>query len=513
MSLDQKNNVFVLIKSLTKSEKRQFKLYVGRLEGNSESKFVALFNILERMERYDEKEILQKTGISKGQLSNSKANLYRQVLISLRLTPQQQTTQIVIREQLDFATILYNKGLYQQSLRVLEKAKILAIENFENNIAFEIVEFEKLIETQFITRSMFSRADDLAVIAKELSVKNVLASKLSNLSLQLYSFLLKNGYAKSEDDYLNTKTYFFYHLPAFEFDELSFREKLYFFMAQLWYSFIVQDFLSSYKYASKWVQLFKNHPKMIETNPVLFLKGNNYLLESLYYLRYPTKFKKVLEKFKAATAQTNFRFNDNTKVLRFLYMRYNEINFHFLKGSFQDGIATITSIERELIDLNSKIDAHHIMVFYYKFACLHFGADQHEKCIHYLDKIVNNKELGMREDLMCYARILRLISHYELGKDEEIEALILSTFKFLIKMNDMHRVQAEMIVFLRSLNRIYPSQLKSAFESLYEKLKELENHPFEKRSFLYLDILSWLESKIGGKSIQSVVLEKAQLMK
>lgn len=513
MSIDQKNNLFILIRSLTKSEKRQFKLFSGRLDSNSNANFIALFNLLDKMKMYDESEILKKTAIKKTQLSNAKANLYRQILVSLRLTPQQQTTQIIIREQLDFATILYNKGLYQQSLKILDRAKKLALEHQENNIAFEIVEFEKIIETQYITRSLSSRADDLAILTKELGVKNVLASKLSNLSLQGYSYLLKNGYAKNKDDYNEIKTYFLYHMPTYDLSQLGFREKLYLHMAQLWYSFIIQDFKSSYKNAYKWVHLFDSNPKMIQTNPVFFLKGNNYLLDSLYYLRYTSKFEEVLDTFKKALAQKDFKYNDNTTLLRFLYLRYNEINLHFLKGTFKAGIATIPQIENELNEYRSKIDAHHIMVFYYKFSCLHFGADDHVNCIKYLDKIVKNKELGMREDLMCYARILSLISHYELGKDEQIEALIRSTFKFLLKMDDMHQVQEEIIVFIRSLNTIYPHELKDAFILLHSKLKQLEDHPFEKRSFLYLDIISWLESKIDSKPIQEIVIAKARLMK
>jgi len=208
-----KHHLFDLIKSLTKAEKRQFKLYVGRISTNDSAKYVALFDIIEKSNSYDEKSIIEKTGINKRQLSNVKTNLYDQLLTSLRLTPSQQTTLIRIREQLDFATILYNKGLYKQALKLLDKCKKLALTNDENNIAFEIVEFEKTIETQYITRSLFSRADDLAVTAKELSVKNVIASKLSNLSLQLYSFLLKNGYAKNEYDTQRTNTISLYICP------------------------------------------------------------------------------------------------------------------------------------------------------------------------------------------------------------------------------------------------------------------------------------------------------------
>ena len=198
MTKEQKDNLFVLIKSLSKSEKRQFKLYVGRLGVNEDSKFLMLFNILEKLPFYDESTILKKGVVKKQQLSNLKAHLYKQILISLRLNPSHQNIRIQIREQLDFATILYHKGLYKQSLKILDKAKSLAIANEEKNIAYEIVELEKVIESQYITRSISSRADELTIQAKELSQQNVLASKLSNLSLQLYGLFLKTGYTKEE---------------------------------------------------------------------------------------------------------------------------------------------------------------------------------------------------------------------------------------------------------------------------------------------------------------------------
>lgn len=64
MTKEEKDNLFLLIKSLTKSEKRQFKLYVGRLGGNADSKFLNLFNLLDKATTYNEKEIL-KTGLVK----------------------------------------------------------------------------------------------------------------------------------------------------------------------------------------------------------------------------------------------------------------------------------------------------------------------------------------------------------------------------------------------------------------------------------------------------------------
>jgi hypothetical protein len=168
MTKPQKDNLFVLVRSLTKSEKRQFKLYIGRLGVNEDSKFLLLFKVLEKLKVYDERAILKEGFVKKQQLSNLKAHLYKQILISLRLNPSHQNLRIQLREQLDFATILYHKGLYKQSLKILDKAKSLAITNQEKNIAYEIVELEKVVESQYITRSLSSRADELTLQAKSI---------------------------------------------------------------------------------------------------------------------------------------------------------------------------------------------------------------------------------------------------------------------------------------------------------------------------------------------------------
>ena len=505
---DQKDNLFSLIKSLSKSEKRQFKLYVGRLDVNSDSKFLNLFNVLDKAKSYNEKDILKTDVVKKQQLANVKAHLYKQILISLRLNPSHQNVRSQIREQLDFASILYHKGLYKQSLKILDKAKEVAIQFEEKNVAYEIVELEKVIEAQFITRSIATRADELSVQAKELSQLNVIASKLSNLSLQLYSIILKFGYIKNEDESQKLKQYFEDRLPIFEFKTLGFREKLWLFKAHLWYSFLLQDFLNCYKYASKWVDLFYEHPAMVNLNPVFFLKGNNYLLESMFFLQNKPKFQKTLRDLELTIADSNFPKDENVQTLVFLYINFHKINQHFIDGSFHEGLGLIPKIEYELKTYSSRIDEHHKMIFYYKFASLQFGAGNNKKCIFYLDKIISNKTLAMREDLLCFARVLNLVAHYEAGLDYHLETLLRSTYKFLIKMNDLHEVQKEMIKFIRGLQDIYPQDLKEAFKDLHKKLKIYEDHPYERRAFLYLDIISWLESKIENEPVAEIIKNK-----
>src|SRR6201999_2348695 len=123
-------------------------------------------------------------GIKKQQLSNAKAHLYRQILSSLRLIRNEENIDIQLHEQLDFARILYNKGLYLQSLRTLDKIKENARAHNQETFLLQILFFEKTIEALHITRSMQDRADQLATEVNAVNDHLQSISSWSNLSLE-----------------------------------------------------------------------------------------------------------------------------------------------------------------------------------------------------------------------------------------------------------------------------------------------------------------------------------------
>ena len=251
---------------------------------------------------------------------------------------------------------------------------------------------------------------------------------------------------------------------------------------------------------------------MIYLNPVFFLKGNHYLLESLFMLKYKTKFKEYLDLLEETINDPHFPVNDNVASLSFLYLYNNKLNYHILEGTFAESEYLVPVILDKIKLHSEHLDEHHEMLFYYKFASIYFGNEKYNECIFYLEKIINNKNLSMREDLMCFARLLSLIAHYELGKDYYLESQLKNTYKFLIKMNDLHEVQKEIIRFMKNLNSIYPGDIKKEFVKMRERFIELEKNTYEKRAFLYLDIISWLESKIENRKISDIIKEKAKLI-
>jgi hypothetical protein len=141
-------------------------------------------------------------------------------------------------------------------------------------------------------------------------------------------------------------------------------------------------------------------------------------------------------------------------------------------------------------------------------ASMYFSSGDNSRAIDYLNDIINYKAGNLREDIQCYARILHLIAHYELGHYNLLDYLVKSVYRFLAKMKELNIVQSEILRFLKRELYSDPQRLRNAFIKLKDKLAPYETHPFERRSFLYLDIISWLESKIDGIPVQTVIQKK-----
>jgi hypothetical protein len=497
--------LFILVKSLEKGEKRNFKLYAARNSASADLKIVLLFDALDKMKDYDEEELLRKNeSIQKQQLSNLKAHLYDQILSSLRILKQNENIDLQIHEQLDHAKILYNKGLYLQSLRLLDKIKNLTKQNNQVTFLLQVLFLEKKIESLHITRSMQDRAKQLSDEIDEVNEQLTLIAKTSNLSLQLYSWYIQHGHARDEED---RKT-----LDAIMQDPIlervktakGFYEKLYRYQCHCWYGFINQDFLMHYRYAQKWVDLFEQEEGMKQIESAQYIKGLHNLISAHFDIKNIEKFKEticLLEQFSDTPIVLN---NKNNLIQSFVYLYIAKINQHFLEGTFSEGLTMVPSMEEKLKEVEMYMDSHRVLVFYYKIACLYFGAGNAEKTIDYLNHIINWK-VNLRDDLQCYARLLHLIAHYELGNMEVVAYLSKSVYRFMSKMKNLGAVEEVLFNFLRSTIQ---SGKQDSFENLLTTLQPLEKNKLESRAFMYLDIISWLESKIQNKDVQTIIKEK-----
>ena len=116
------------------------------------------------------------------------------------------------------------------------------------------------------------------------------------------------------------------------------------------------------------------------------------------------------------------------------------------------------------------------------------------------------KRLGDREKATEW--VASVLAGDRTAAHQLVEYLARSVYRFMAKMEHLSVVEKDILDFLRDSFRIKKSELKNEFKKLLAKLKEQENNPLETRAFSYLDIVSWLESKITGVSVGQVIREK-----
>ena len=502
------DTLFQLVHSLEKAEKRNFKLYIKRSSSNEDLKIIELFDALDKLDEYDETLLLKKlSSIKKPQLSNTKVHLYKQLLASLRLLKSTDSIDMQLNEQLDYARILYNKGLYQQSLKILEKAKETAKEHYKYNFLTQVISWEKKIETLHITRSMQDKGTILANEAVEVNIRVDMVARMSNLSLQLYSFYIKNGHARNEKDEIGVTTFFNKNMPENAAMQTGFYERLYLYQSYCWYAFIRQDFLMYYRYAQKWNNIFNEQPLMIKVETGYYIKGLHNLLNAHFDLRNFNGFEITLHEFQefAITAVANR--HDNHRIQTFIYINSATINQHFMLGTFAEGLKLVPELEAKLKEYDLYLDNHRILVFNYKIANLYFGSGNYDKAIDYLQKIINDN-IDLRIDLQCYSRLLHLMAHYELGNFEIIDSLVKSVYRYMAKMGNLTVVEEIMFKFLRNSFLQPRSKIKQELENFLHSIKTLEKNRFQTRTFAYLDIISWVESKVYQKPLSEIIVNK-----
>lgn len=507
MSKPYSDHLIDLITSLTKAEKRKFKLQAKRNSGQDDLKYILLFDYIDKSVNYSDAEALKKIpSIKREQLSNIKAHLYKQILSCLRSLKMTKSTQIEIRELIDYAVVLIDKGFYQQALKQLERAGQLAKKGGYNILALDVVELEKHIESQFFSKTLGIRADYLSNQSASKEKQVSYSVFFSNLNIQLHSLYLKVGFARDEKETLFVRQFFQSKMIDFKIGDLGLESKINYYSAMVNYNHMIQDFVMCYKYSRQWVDMFFDHPEAIESRTENFLQAQHNLLIALFHLRDYRRFTEVLESFE--NQYEHIRGKENIEHLYFLYLHTDRINKYYFEGNYELAIELVPEITDFIEKYESKLDEHQIVVLHYKIACLYFGNDENKMAIRYLNKVIQFKDSSIREDIQCFARILNLIAHFQLGNDELVEYQVKSVYRFLIKMGELHGVQKEIFFFLRQLPFANMSELRKGFRILHRKLVKLAQDPYEKRAFLYLDIISWLECKLDNRPINEVVREK-----
>lgn len=522
MSKEPSDALFQLVHRMSKSEKRYFKLMATR-QNAGDGKYIRFFDRLDRMKIYDEKRLLEnETDIYRRQIPNLKSFLYNYLLKCLRACNSASAPDIIIADTIGYARILYDKCLYHDCIRMIDRGKKIAIRQERSLLLMELLDLEKLSIKQTITVNHARRVEETVMKTQKALAEIQSVNKFENLFITLNVFYVQNGFIRDKEDLQKVERFFHKTLPAFDERKMTFLEKLYLYRALTTYYFFTQDFKKGYRYSKKWVNLFDENPEMILSHTELYIRALNGMLVVLNKMGLLQEFELVHRRLVSLKRRSDCDMTENLNLNLFKSIYVHEINRHFMRGEFRSGTRVVSKLQNELNKLLPLLDHHSVLLLDYKIACLYFGAGQYKNALYWLNRIIQEKDIAVREDLHAFARILALICHNELGNELLAESHIKSLYRFLLKKaspdnpkgwGDLSSYNKLLLAFIRKLHRnLSEKQLNKLFLDLKAKMLPLTKLRFEKRAFYYFDIISWLESKIEKRSLEEIVKSKLNLM-
>ncbi len=506
--MNKNEHLFHLIKSLSPSEKRYFKLLSGFHRGSRKSNYLRLFNLIDRQEKYDERELLKMFRRDKraARFSDVKQHLCSLILRSLRLFHADSTVNARLGNMIQEAEILYNRSLLRHCMKILSSAKKLAI-------AFE--KFLPLMEIIAMEEDVARSMPDIRRIRKYLDEgfagemkiweKYRFVRRLREKSTRMFTDLSSEGIFPAEKNGAG-------HAAV----SLSFNRKQVQsmpFEARLSYYYICGtravaggDMKAAYQYLSEQVRLWEQHPGQIRERPKRYISSlNNFLnvcMEGHHYVPVPG----LLQKLRALPVKET-----DTRV-RIFERSYNlEMQMYCQLGEFRQGISLLPEIERGLEAYKGKINKAKEVIFYFQAAGLFFGAGDYRRALQWNNRVLNNEDKDIRQDIKSCARVLELLIHYELGNDALVESRLKSEFRYLEKRKQHFAFEKIITAFLhKSMSYGVKEQGRVALmQKAKQKLLKLSHEAGEKHAMENFDFISWLESRIEKKTFTEIVRRKA----
>jgi len=144
--------------------------------------------------------------------------------------------------------------------------------------------------------------------------------------------------------------------------------------------------------------------------------------------------------------------------------------------------------------------------FYFTLAIVHFGANEMNKALFWLNKVLNDNEPTLRQDIFTYARLFNLVVHFELGNYDLLEYIVRSTSRFMNKRHDANDVEVLLIDHIKKMARSTDPEVKiEHFAMMHKEFKVIFKDPLESMVLKYFDVMSWVESRMEGITFAEVV--------
>jgi stress-induced morphogen len=514
MSTKVKDSLHELIHSLSKSEKRYYKIYASRHMAGEDSTMITLFDYISRQSAYDEETLFIhfKGKAFLNQFSTVKKRLYDQILQSLHAFHANNSMENQVNRMLHQANLLYEKSLYDQCFRHLRSAEKLAVKHdlFPARLAINKLK-NRIIETRGY------RTDEESIEQLKLSTEKSLSQErlildLWHIKSKLFQLLQLSGTAQSSQDHaridqlmasipaeeLRTafasteSTYLYYHIhAAYHFAKHQLKESLYY----------TEQTIEHLSASDTYINERPNTLISALTNACYLAENIGEYDKSLHFLNTLKQFAKIQETNASEDLQ-----------IKLFSSRYSiELNLLILKGHFQEAQQLSAGVLTGLDHFREKITSTRKAFLLLQLAVTAIGCEQPAKALQHINTILNDPQLDDNESIMGGAHLLNLVVHFELKNFDHLQYVAKNTQRLLKSTRRLHAFEQAFIQQIVKLTKAHALDFEELFSELFAQLsKDTTSKNLQaKHNF---DYLTWIGSKATNQSFAQKMKDNYRTM-
>jgi|SRR5690554_43701 len=508
--------LFELIKSLTKSEKRYFKIYASRHTIGEVNNGIKIFDFIDQQNEFDEAAVHThfKGEAFLNQFPITKNRLYEQIISALDAFHANNDIDAQLYKMLHSIKILYSKGLYDHANRELLKTKRLAKKHGKIAILLQISNEEKrIIETRGYQNTNFEDLKKHIEESTQLTKQQDFYNQLWHVKSQLFILLNQSGQARSEQEVLAYQNIYKHFETIQKPNTISFENQYLIYHFKSAYYFAVLEHESSLNMLKENLAHFKNSKDQFKKYPNQYFS----ILTNIIHLEAKEGNTKAihiyLNELKAFPHQLKSSLTEDLEIKLFSSINSIELKILNQEGNFEKAIALAPSIKEGMSKYDTELTPSRKAYLAFNLSIAYFGNDEFNQSLKWINLILNSKELDQKEDIVSFAHLINLLIHFELKNTDLLPYALKNTKRFLAKRKRTYKFET---IFLKHLTKISNAQNKYEIEQLLQniesEIKALKDDPFESVAFEYFDFHVWLTSKVKNRPFQ-LVKREAYLLK
>lgn len=509
--MDKNNNLFDLIRSMNKTEKRYFKLESSKYSERKSNNYIRLFNAIEKQPTYNGTLLKsQFAGEKLGKnLSAQKYQLYELILKSLNNFHLNSSQNSKMLQMIGFANLLFERGLYNQCDKAMQKARKL--DSVNNKLLFEMLLLrmeERNINVGFHSSKLKEQFDQLYLAQKTKGNEYLDFIEVRHLRNTL-SYYDQLGFPRNKKEESMLRELGKHPIMQKDENRLPIITQKILIEGKALYFELLGDLSKAISYSYKHLAILsKSDLNLLEWREYIIACNN--ILIKLNKNRQYNESLKIISQLKALNDSSTIIKSQELGVRLFKAIYSNEFDIYTKTGDHKTAINTIEAIEKQLEKNKRALEFRNTVVFYYSFGVTYFIGKNYRRSIYWFNKIINHPEKNTRSDLRAFAKIISLIIHFELKNDSNIPYYI----KSLSKQKRLFKAETMIIdIILGYQKGLSKTDMKNKFIKLKHDLLLLKNDKFEKEAYTYFDFISWAESKIQNRLFAEILKEKTDIPK